>query len=555
MRKYWWFVTICALGAALVHVGYNEIRVHLLHRLTWTSRDFAWMAPIAYLGYFMLLGALAAPFTRARATVVGAFAAWSLLLLWTGLHPLALLVLALGVGRLMAGLQSKLSPRQLRNVAVCLTLLLCVAAVRVRGGGKASATVAANAPNVLLLILDTVGAKHMSLYGYGRPTTPRLEQLARESIVFDNAFATSSWSLPSHTGIFTGLLPQEHGGNYLEPIRREVYSVAQAFQSHGYATGGFTANIGYAGYQAGFGRGFDHFEDYPRSLSELALTPTFSQIEAVRLAGENLRGGYLRGALFAFRPQNLRIVGVRRAPRRPAADVIRRFHRWRAKTSRPFFAFINLMEAHSPYEPPMPFRTRWGESEADRYDGAVAYLDSVATALVESLPRNTVVVITADHGEGWGEHGFDGHGNTLYVSVLRIPLIIHVPQRVTARVSSPVSLRDISATMLDLAGLPHAAVPGTPLRNAWERGATGLVFAEATQGKNVPSNFQNFSGPVRSLLDSTTHYIRFPTGREELYAWRSDRDELNNLAKQKEHAETLRRYRTLFDSVYPDSVR
>jgi len=551
---------ICALSVALVHVAHDSIRLHVFERFTWTSRDFLWMAPLAYLIYFLVLTVVAAPFKRAGEMLIASFAVWSVLLLWTTLHPLANIIVSLGLGSVLSSVWQRFSNLQLRRTVTALggaTVLVAAVGSIVPRFARAAARNAppgAEAPNVLLLILDTVRAKSMSLYGYERPTTPNLSRLGRESIVFDNAFATSSWSLPSHASILTGLWPHEQGGSYVHPIRRDARSVAEVFRDHGYATGGFTANVGFAGHQTGLARGFDHFEDFPRSLAQILLAPTFSQIQAVRAAALNLKGGYMRGALFAFRPSNLRLVGVRQAPNRPAADIIPRFHRWRRSLDgdgRPFFAFINLMEAHSPYEPPEPFRSAFGspQREQDRYDGAIAYLDSVVSKLVGELD-NTIVVITSDHGEQWGENGFGGHGNTLYLTALRVPLIVRATGALPAlRVTQPVSLRDLPATLLDLANI-RAPFAGTTLRTVWTKGETRPVFSEATKGVNVPQNSQTFLGPVRSVLDSAAHYIRLADNREELYDWRNDPDERTNVIAEPRYGGVLPNYRRLLDSLY-----
>jgi len=497
-----------------------------------------------------------------------------LLLLLQTLHPFATIILALGIGVVIAGVWHRAyrtSPVRLRRAVAGVALLTLAIAGGTIGARWVAGTMAQNgdappadAPNVLLLILDTVRAQSMSLYGYARATTPHLARLARESAVFEHAFATSSWSLQSHAGLLTGLWAHEVGGDYLRPVRRDARMVAEAFRERGYATGGFTANVGFAGHETGLARGFQHFEDYPRSLAQLLLTPTLSQTQAVREAIVSAENGYMRGIVYAFRPTNLRLVGVRLAPRRLAPDITRAFLAWRERErDRPFFAFLNVMDAHAPYESPEPFRSAFGNGarEVDRYDGAIAYLDSVVNDLLADLKRRgeldrTLVVITADHGELFGEHGFDSHGNTLYLPVLRVPLVMRFPARVPAgtRVNQPVSLRDLPATLADLAGIqPQPAFPGASLRVTWTPDATAAaspVMAEAAQGVNVPPSNQTYYGPLRSTLDSAMHYIRFARGGEELYAWRSDPDESVNLAGRPEHAGALARYRGMLDSVY-----
>jgi arylsulfatase A-like enzyme len=293
------------------------------------------------------------------------------------------------------------------------------------------------------------------------------------------------------------------------------------FSAHGYTTGGFTANLGFVGHQTGLGKGFGTFQDFPRSWSQVFLTTTFSQTEAVRLAYANWRAGWLVGVVTAFHPRNLRLVGVRRAPHVDAGVIVQRFRTWRPAKG-PWFAMLNMMDAHAPYDPPEPYRSRFGTSEHDRYDGAIVYLDSVVGALVRELPSNTVIVITADHGEQWGERGFTGHGNTLYLPVVHVPLVIAAANGAHGvRVDAPVTLRDVAATMLDLAGLP-AELPGASLRHVWLGGTASPVFLEATQGKNVDATNQTAAGSIRGLLDSAAQYLVFADRREELYRWRTD---------------------------------
>lgn len=578
----WLFAIACGLIVALVHLAYVGIRLHVFNRFTWTSRDIVWMAPVAYLGLFLIAAGLSALLVRLvrrpwGEALLAALAAWSLLLLFQTLHPIATIVLALGIGVMTAGAWHRAyraSPTRLRRAVGGIALLT----LAIAGGTVAARWVPrmmarngeappADAPNVLLLILDTVRAQSMSLYGYAHPTTPHLARLAREGTVFEHAFATSSWSLQSHAGLLTGLWAHEVGGDYLRPVRRDARMVAEAFRERGYATGGFTANVGFVGHETGLARGYEHFEDYPRSLAQLLLTPTLSQTEAVREAIVSAENGYLRGIVYAFRPMNLRLVGVRLAPRKLAPDVTNAFLHWSERVGkRPYFAFINVMDAHSPYESPEPFRSAFGNGkrEVDRYHGAIAYLDSVVYDALSALQRRgeldrTLVVITADHGELFGEHGFEGHGNTLYLPVWRVPLVMRLPSRVPAglRVNQPVSLRDLPATLVDLAGIrTQPAFPGASLRVTWTPNATATaspVIGEAAQGVNVPPSNQTYYGPLRSTLDSAMHYIRLARGGEELYAWRTDPDESVNLAGRPEHAGTLARYRGVLDSVYRSS--
>ncbi len=129
-----------------------------------------------------------------------------------------------------------------------------------RESGRPSPSAAA--PNVLFIVLDTVRADRLSLYGYDRPTTPALERWARQGILFSEARATAPWTLASHASLFTGRWPRELGVKWLTPLGTTVPTLAEYFGSRGYATAGFVANLIYCSYDTGLDRGFTHYEDY-----------------------------------------------------------------------------------------------------------------------------------------------------------------------------------------------------------------------------------------------------------------------------------------------------
>ena len=135
----------------------------------------------------------------------------------------------------------------------------------------------ANSPNVLLIVLDTVRADHLSLYGYERPTTPNLEQLGKRGIRFDKARATAPWTLPSHASMFTGRWPHELGEKWMTPLRGNFPTLAEYLGDRGYATAGFVANVGYCSQETGLARGFTHYEDYV--LEKLAPLRTSGLVE------------------------------------------------------------------------------------------------------------------------------------------------------------------------------------------------------------------------------------------------------------------------------------
>ena len=342
---------------------------------------------------------------------------------------------------------------------------------------------------VLVLIWDTARAANMSLYGYARPTTPNVERFAAGGTVFDRAFATASWSLPSHASIFTGRYPHELSTGYRKPLDGVHDTIGEAMAEAGYATGGFTANLFYGSPDYGIGRGFATYDARP------PMDPS-----VIALGWYNAQKVYEWGLLRGGSHERLQ--------RRRASHVNAAFFRWvERRGDRPFFAVLNHFDAHQPYAPPPPFNTAFSTAEQrywfdedhhafaasdlrdfqDTYDSAIHYLDDQFQRLLDGLAQrglldNTIVILTSDHGEEFGEHGaaLVGHMKSLYSGVLHVPLVVVAPGRVAAGVrrQDVVSIRDIPATVLDLAGVPNTkSFPGTSLRA--DTTASGPRFAVA----------------------------------------------------------------------------
>ena len=210
-----------------------------------------------------------------------------------------------------------------------------------------------DSPNVLLLVLDTVRADRMSLYGYERRTTPVLERLAERGIRFDEARATAPWTLPSHASFFTGRWPHELDVQWLTPLRGNFPTLSEYLGSRGYATAGFVANTLYCSYETGLDRGFTHYDDYV--LEKLMPLRTAWLVDHFMQLVSDL-GVYVGRTLDVgpFRPmQESWIASLFVVDRRKdAGSVQREFVHWlsqRRKPARPFFAFLNFYDAHAPY--------------------------------------------------------------------------------------------------------------------------------------------------------------------------------------------------------------
>jgi arylsulfatase A-like enzyme len=569
-----------ALVAAAAHVLVLAWRHWVARDFTWTGRDFIWMAPLSYLMFFAAVAIVVGLLARfvltlgSRRVVVFLFTgltALSVALLFGGLHQYAMLILSVGIGvqatRMTAkGEWSERLQARLGVIALVLATVFAALGIGTRLLRKTvewrwqlTATApAAQAPNVLILMLDTVRAASMSLYGYSRETTPELVAIAPSSVVFDHAYAPAPWTLPSHCTFFTGHWAKGHSCRWRGALDGRATTLAEVMREHGYRTAGFVANHFYTTHETGLARGFTRWDDFQVTLRQIASSSTLAQTGIARslLWGE-APGDRLRG-LRAFKlkgdpkPLNDRKVGEK---------VNADFLRWQAADStRPFFAFLNYFDAHDPYEPPPPYDVRYSDrpTPLDSYEGAIAYVDRQVGDLLRELDRRgaldrTIVVIVSDHGEQFGEHKLTNHGNSLYLPLLHVPLMIRYPARAPAgvRVDRAVSLRDLPVTILDLAGISGYAMPGVTLASAWSSavGATSQVVAETEQLALWWGESPARRGAMESILDDSMHYIRIATGEEELYAWRDDPSEASDLASAPEGKKAAAGYRARLGAI------
>lgn len=576
------------------------------------SRHFPWMYPVS--GVLVLLGPglVLAVWGRVRrrglstASVVGtlSFFAYLGLLFRAPLYTAACLVLALGLamqtaralrGRPRAG--GRLVQWTLGPLA---GLLIAAVAVAVsyerpaRSGRQAAAPAPAPArrakpKNVLLIVLDTVRARSLSLYGYGRKTSPNLERLAAGGVRFDHALSTAPWTGPSHASLFTGRWPHQLSIGWSQALDRTYPTLAEFLGARGYRTAGFVANTTYCSYETGLDRGFDHYEDYDVSPQAILLCSALVQ-RTLNFARSHAVPG---------------LDGVTRTSvhRKSAARINADFLDWVSAGSGsqpagqpepdrapPFFAFLNYYDAHHPYlspdeaDPPSPpagacrprsradyalLRDWWDRDKQrlspaevglvrDSYDRCVTYLDDQLGRLFDELARrrildDTVVIVTADHGEHLGEQQLYGHGCSLYRSELHVPLLVLAPGTAPRgeAVAEPVSLRDIPATVVDLLGLSTGSpFPGRSLARAWadpdSTDPAGWLLSEVALPPEADPNGGRSPvcrGPMVSLVSGGWHYIRNGDGREELYDFQADPDEALDLAGTPEGAGVLRSLR------------
>lgn len=429
-------------------------------------------------------------------------------------------------------------------------------------------------PNVILLILDAVRPDHLSCYGYHRRTTPNIDDIAAEGILYENAFSNSNYTAEAHPPIFTGRLPSRcgcYGGDCSLP--KETDLLSERLQAAGYRT--FATSAGaHIREGRGYDRGFDVFHETHR------FRPT---------------------------PETARKLLKERAYRKQAAFTLTRGPddktRYKFETLKdfvaaadPFFAFLNCKTAHYPYNPPRSFKSEYcpdlerpryefierlyeaADAQAQRhpdvdiencrrnpvvfmtdthslskqglegvkswYDGCIRYLDHRIGQLVESLRASgtlddTYLIITADHGEMFGEKGLMAHRFSLYDTLLRVPLVIRPPGGGDGRrLEKPVSLIDLFATILETAGTPRPDRPHSrnllPFDNEGEQ---EHLFAEVGQGSyetptEVDSTYEpapKHAGPLQSVRDERFKLIVGPE-HTELYDWREDPGEQDDLS-------------------------
>lgn len=551
------------LSAGLVEVALWGVAKLVLHRYPlFRDAHTVWAAPVslsillavAALPFAALDGGRRRAFVRPAALVtLASFAAFDVLLLATQLHWLARMVLAIGLGVTSGRVWRRNPSRSARGfgratwVLVATVLLLGIGTfgmLRVQEARREGALPPSDAfaPNVLLIILDTVRAANLGLYGYARATTPQLSRFATRGAVFDRAVSPSSWTLPSHASIFTGRWAAELSTDWNSPLDSRDPTLAEVLAARGYRTAGFAANIYFTSTESGLARGFIHYDDYPLTVGTIALASALGHYIS------NHRGirAMLRWDAIPGRKTGLLI-------RENIEAWVGSHH------DRPFFVFANFFDAHDPYIAAPPYdtlftgrRLRWDELDHSRsperplprsilrneqamYDGAIASLDAELGRLLADLEasgtlRNTIVVVTADHGEEFFEHGMMDHGNSLYLPSVHVPLIVVAPRGVPAGVRVPqwVSLRDVASTILDLAGAPPS-LPGRSLARYWNGTAiSDTLFMEVRRATDLPPAFPVSRGDVKSALAGNWKLITIGGDSEELFDVATDSMETRN---------------------------
>lgn len=476
-------------------------------------------------------------------------------------------------------------------------------------------------PNIILMVLDTVGAKHLSLYNYHRPTTLNLEKIARECTVYPRCFAPAGWTVPSHASMFTGLYPSQHGAfenSYL--LRDNLPHLVPILKASGYRTLGISTNS-LVSPASGLCQGFDEFhdlgfQDFSRILAGLEgrephkhvdpkslagrLRPAVSPQNAASTilhylretgqAGEVLQTSWEMAAKQAAKWLRPRPIDNTTPYTRKTVGLIRDILQSRSSADPPFFLFVNILQAHQNYCPPRRWRrfSRWYDRVAaspqkfyfqkaspalarlvatyqNLYDDELRYLDAVLGRLWQLFERaslfdDTVVIITSDHGEHFGERGHYTHILSLYNELIWVPLLVRLPLSLacSGTDSRLVSLNDLYATILDLVDSPWPrpessfsllAAPNRELAIAQcvfpEMWQTYLVSKQALS----QAQGQTFSPPVFAVL--TAGGLKLIENRDhglEVYDLKKSLIESRDLAPTLSK-EVLSNYRNLLQAL------
>ena len=380
-------------------------------------------------------------------------------------------------------------------------------------------------PNVIVIVMDTTRFDRLGCYGYLRKTSPNIDELAKDSLVYTRAIAPSSWTLPSHASLFTGKFTTSHGAQYdskgpfllidaiegpshwdryrVRGLSKDELTLAMVLKQAGYQTGAVVAAI-WLKKTFGLDKGFDHYDD--------------SGVETVngRLAKSVTAG---------------------------AID-------WIDKTQQKrFFLFLNYFDAHSPYRPPEGFEKAFLpktirlhgkltlEARNALYDAEIAYMDHYIGQFLKrtresDLYDNTMIIVTADHGELMGEHGRFAHGNHLYQEEIHIPMLIKYPHGEVspARTDTQVQLTDVMAIILERLSidLPDGVQGNAPPN-----------LGHPVVSEVYPLPMDSPHGDWRAIFDGDFKFIWNSKGNHLLFDLKSDPGEEVNILGQRQRADKM----------------
>ena len=347
--------------------------------------------------------------------------------------------------------------------------------------------------DVLLITIDTARADHFSYAGASVVKTPRVDALARQGAGFTNTITPVPLTLPAHASLMTGRVPPSHtvrdNGTYRLPASETT--LAETLAAAGFATGAF--------------------------IGSEVLDSTYGLDQGFATYDDDVVDSGPSGLLYY--------------PERRGEEVVKAASRWLdAQGDGPVFAWVHLFDPHTPYRPPEPERAAYGST----YEGEIAYTDRVIGTLIDHWSERrgldrTLVVVTADHGEGLGEHGEKTHGVLVHDATLRVPLVIRAAGlHVAGTIAQPVSLIDVMPTVLALVGLPcPAGVQGRDL-GPLLRGDTLAWTRASGYAESLYASFHHGCVPLHALREGGFKVVRGVA--DEVYDLTADPRELRDLA-------------------------
>ena len=368
-------------------------------------------------------------------------------------------------------------------------------------------------PNVLVMLVDTLRADHLGLYGYERPVSPNLDRFGEQSLVFDRAFSQAPWTQPSVASLMTGLEPLEHGVIGGVTLHHSFDTNASILQDAGFTTVAISSNP-IITRRAGFHVGFEEFLEIPEGRAE---------------------------------------------------EMIDLFDHWLAENENAqWFAYLHFLDPHGPFEAPEPFGSRFlpevqrkelpqGDPDVEdmraRYDGEIQYLDTEFGRLLAILEQrgvldDTIIIFVADHGEEFNEHGKLFHSEQIYNETVHVPLLLWAPGLVEpGRAPGTVEVRDIMETVLEMLNVRPSSSGETRLTAA-RKGSDQTAFSHTSLGHLEGEDFHEIAAVT---LGDWKYIRRLDTGDTELYNLGSDPGERRNVLSS--HPEVAARYAVLLDQI------
>jgi len=436
----------------------------------------------------------------------------------------------------------------------------------------------ASKPNIILIVLDTVRPDHLSCYEYFRNTTPFIDKIAEEGTLFENCYSSSCWTLPSHTSFFTGThLSQHNIGDGGDELDKNFTTIASLLKQENYNTFGL-CYIPWVSKLTGLDQGFDtfidevepHFLSRSKSFLTKFVKSQNSKNSKNKIPEEVARIPELTKSKLHWYKTLFFDDG--------ADQAVNKFFTWlENRKSSPFFAFLNFREAHAVYHPPLKYRNKFLQKSSKKlweinqdhrefmysglpmseddfdvlnslYDGEIAYLDSKVKQIYEFLQAknvldNTLIIITSDHGEQFGEKGLMGHARNLYNSLLRVPFILRYPDAFpkNKRVHSPIQTIDLFSTITHLLDIDvenvKQKIQSYNLLDVTNYRDDRLIISEYKDQpfegdvykKYNDELLQKFRYASRSIVRNEFKYIWKSNGQNELYNLKNDKDEDFNL--------------------------